>query len=195
MQTRPELLVELEGPSFLDKTLETRAAYWESRIRTYGFQRVTGLSLFEMTVGRTKIDLLGLIFCRLGDAGVGFHLVSSRPSSRGLEVLLLAPTQWAEVIEEGMQEFVEGTDKFMRRTSPAELVFFQGPHFGDRYGIVDTALRALAAKGVKMTATVCSGSCVYLVLPEGKSEEAVAALSEVFEIPKVSSQKRSVPAG
>jgi len=179
----------------LDKTLETRAAYWESRIKTYGFQRVTDLSLFEITVGRARIDSLGRALCRLGDAGIGFHLVFSRTSLRGLEVSLLVTAQWAKVIEERMQEFVEGTDGVTRRTSPAEMVFFQGPHFGDRYGIVDTALRALAAKGIKMTATACSGSCIYIVLPEGQSEEAVVALSEVFDIPRASSHKRSVPAG
>jgi aspartokinase len=179
----------------LDKTLETRAAYWESRIKTYGFQRVTDLVLFEMTVGRARIDSLGRAFCRLGDAGVGFHLVSSRPSSQGLEVLLLAPAQWTKMIEEHMHELVEGTEEAMERTSPAEMVFFQGPHFGDRYGILDTALRALAAKGIKMMATACSGSCIYIVLPEGQSEEAVVALSEVFEIPKTISHKRSAPAG
>ena len=67
---------------------------------------------------------------------------------------------------------------------PAEMVFFQGPHFGDRYGILDAAVRGLAARRVKMTAAACSGACIYIVLPEGKSEgAAVAALSEVFEIP------------
>jgi aspartokinase len=179
----------------LDETLETKAAYWESRIKTYGFQRITDLSLFEIAVDRTGIDSLGQVFCRLGDAGVGFHLVSSRPSSRGLEVLLLAPAQWTKVIEEHMQEFVGDNGKAMELTSPAEVVFFQGPHFGDRPGIVDTTLQALTARGVRMTAMACSGSCIYIVLPAGRSEEALLALSEVFEIPRASSQKRSAPVG
>jgi aspartokinase len=179
----------------LDKTLETKAAYWESRIKTYGFQRVKDLSLFEIAVDGTAIDSLGQVFCRLGDAGVGFHLVSSRPSSRGLEILLLVPAQWTKVIEEHMQEFVAGNEKAKELASPAEVVFFQGPHFGDRPGIVDTTLQALTARGVKMRAMACAGSCIYIVLPEGRSEEALLALSEVFEIPRASSQKRSAPVG
>ena len=179
----------------LDKTLETRAAYWESRIKTYGFQRITGLSLFEMTVPGEGIESLGRAFCGMGDAGVGFHLVCSRASSQGLEVLLLAPAQFTKVIEEHLQEIVKGAGKFSRRPLAAEMVFFQGPHFGDRYGIVDTTLRALAAKRIRMTAMACSGSCIYLVVPEGRSEEAVLALSDVCEIPKAVSHKRSMPAG
>jgi aspartokinase len=151
--------------------------------------------LFEMTVGRAKVDSLGRAFCRLGDAGVGFHLVSSRSSSRGLEVFLLAPAQWATVIEEHMQELVEGPENPTGHTSPAEMVFFQGPHFGDRSGIVDTTIQALAARGVQMTAMACSGSCIYVVLPEGRSEEALLALSEVFEIPKAVSHKHTTPIG
>ena len=64
--------------SHLGNTLETKAAYWEPRIKTYGFQRMTGLSLVEMTVPRAGIESLGAAFCRLADAGVDFHLVFSR---------------------------------------------------------------------------------------------------------------------
>ncbi len=151
--------------------------------------------MVEMTVPRAGIGSLGQAFCLLGDAGVGFHVVFSRPSSRGLEVCLLVTAQWAKVIEEHIQKLVEGASKVAGRSSPAEMVFFQGPHFGDRYGILDAAVRGLAARGIGMKATVCSGSCIYIVLPEGKSEEAVLALSEIFEIPRASSQKHSTTPG
>ena len=175
----------------LDNTMETKAAYWESRIKTYGFQRMTGLSLVEITVRSARIEALGQVFCRLAEAGVGFHLVFSRTSFRGLEVSLLVTAQWAKVIEEHMQGLMEDANKVILRISASEMVFFQGPHFGDRYGILDAAARGLAARGIGMKATVCSGSCIYIVLPEGKSEEAVLALSEIFEIPRASSQKHS----
>jgi hypothetical protein len=97
------------------------------------------------------------------------------------------------VIEEHLQGLMQGIQKVMERCLPVEMVFFQGPHFGDRYGIVDTTLAALAARGLRVTALVCSGSCIYVVLPEGGSQEALLALSEVFEIPRASSQKRSAP--
>ena len=149
----------------------------------------------EITVRSAGIESLGQACLPFGRCGRWLPPGFLPHVFRGLEIPSSLTAQWAKVIEERMQEFVEGADEGMRRTSPAEMVFFQGPHFGDRYGIVDTALRALAAKGIKMTATACSGSCIYIVLPEGKSEEAVLALSEVFEIPKTSSHKRSMPTG
>ncbi len=56
--------------------METKAAYWESRIKTYGFQRMTGLSLLRITVNSVDMESLGTAFCRLGEEGVGFLLFS-----------------------------------------------------------------------------------------------------------------------
>ncbi|MBN2034323.1 MAG: hypothetical protein JW836_13705 [Deltaproteobacteria bacterium] len=82
-----------------------------------------------------------------------------------------------------------GGDEITRRVIPVELVFFHGPHFGDRYGIAEAAFRALTDNGIKAFASACSGSCIYLVLAEGESEGAVQFLSGTFEIPRASSRK------
>jgi aspartokinase len=174
----------------LDDALETRAAYRESRIKTYGFERRVDLSLLKVTIGNAQMEPLGQAFCRLGEEGAGFVLVFSQRRGQALDVCLLVPAQWAGVIEERLEELLAGEDKVVRPGMPAEMVFFHGPHFGDRYGILEAAVKGLAARRVRVTAVACSGSCIYLVLPEGKSEAAVAALSEVFEIPRASSQKQ-----
>lgn len=171
--------------------METKAAYRESRIKTYGFQRMTGLSLVRITVHRTEMESLGQAFCRLGEEGIGFLLVFSQHREQAMEICLVVTAERAGLIEERLKEFLTGTDRVVRPGVPSEMVFFQGPHFGDRYGILEAAVRGLAARRVKMTAAACSGSCIYIVLPEGKSEEAVATLSELFEIPRASSLRLS----
>ena len=180
---------------FLDDALETKAAYWESRIKIYGFQRMAGLSLLNIMVHSRDMEPLGQAFCRLGEEGVGFLLVFSRRRGQALEVCLVVTAQQARVIEERVEEFLGGAEKAVRSGVPAEMVFFQGPHFGDRYGILEAAVRGLAARRVKMTAAACSGACIYIVLPEGKSEDAVAALSEVFEIPRAATLNQSTTCG
>jgi aspartokinase len=170
--------------------LATTAAYREPRVKTYGFEKMTDLSLFEMNAGRAGMDSLGLAFCGMGDEGAPFHLVFSWVSSEGLEFCLVTQRPWAEMIREHMDRCVPGgAEAVIRQTSSVELVFFQGPHFGDRYGILDTTVRALACKGITIKAAVCSGACIYVVLSEGKSEEAVKALCESFEIPEASIHK------
>jgi aspartokinase len=170
--------------------LETTASYCEPRIKTYGFQRMTDLVLLEMTAADARIDSLGLAFCRMGEEDIGFHLVFSRASSEGIEICLIVPAHRAGAVKHHIDQLVPGgAEKIIRRTNAADLVFFQGPHFGDRYGILEVAVQALDAKGIRRIAVACSGACIYIVVPEGRSEETVAALAESFEIPRVSSRR------
>lgn len=171
-----------EGDFSADRPLETKAAYWEPRIKTYGFQRVTDLCLFEVTAPLSALPEIGAALVRLGEEGVGFHLAFSHGSASRFELSLLVSLQSENALRRGLSPLVP-LDVSMRRVSPAELVFFQGPHFGDRYGIFHTAARTLEAGGVAMLAWACSVSCIYIVLPNGTSAEAVQALSGVFEIP------------
>jgi aspartokinase len=135
---------------------------------------------------------LGRALVQMGEKGMHCHLTFSRPCFEGLEVCFLIQRDLDRVAREHLEQAVQrDADKFTYKTSPAELVFFQGPHFGDRYGIAEVAVTALADGGIQMMAVVCSGACIYIVLPEGRSEEAVRVLAETFEIPKVSLRKSS----
>jgi aspartokinase len=182
---------ERKDPSSV-KTLETTAAYWEPRIKTYGFQTSTELSLLKVTTAPGKMASLGRALIQMGEKDIHFHLTFSRPCHEGLEFCFLIQRDLVRLAAEHIEQSAgQNGDTFVFQTNPAELVFFQGPHFGDRYGIADVALEALAAKGVEMMAIVCSGACIYIVLPSGKSEEAVLALAQTFEIPKVSLRRSS----
>ena len=74
-------------------------------------------------------------------------------------------------------------DLDIQTTSPVELVYFHGPHFGDRYGIADTALGTLRRKGLPILAAGCTGASVYIVVPEQRSAEIKQILSDVFDTP------------
>jgi aspartokinase len=175
----------------LADNLETTATYWEARIKTYGFHRVTDLCLFELAVDNLKISLLGHALCRMGEEGIPLVLTFSQIASQGLSACFVVPRLFEGRVLNGLQEAADLGDGVVRQVLPVEVVFFYGPHFGDRYGIAVAALQSLAGGGIHTTAAACSGSCVYLVLPEGRSEEAVRVLSEVFEIPGASLQKSS----
>jgi aspartokinase len=153
---------------------------------------MTNLVLFEMAAGGARLDSLALAFCRMGEEDIGFHLVFSRDSSEGMEICLIVPAHRAGDAKHHIDQLVPGgAEKIIRGSDAADLVFFQGPHFGDRHGILDVAVQALAAKGIRMMALACSGACIYLVVPEGRSEETVLALGECFEVPRLSGRKSS----
>lgn len=166
--------------------MEIIASYWEPRIKTYGFQKVTDLSLVEVTSGLHGLESLGLALYRMGELGIDFHLVfSSSSAEKPWKSYLLTGRHW----DERLSGFIgEGDGRepeaLFHVVCPVELVLFQGPHYGDRFGIVDASLQALAAKGLSILASACSGSCVYLVVPEGAADLVVSALSEAFDVPK-----------
>ncbi|PKN66507.1 MAG: hypothetical protein CVU57_05970 [Deltaproteobacteria bacterium HGW-Deltaproteobacteria-15] len=171
-----------EGLSHSDRLLETKAAYWEPRIKTYGFQKITDLCLVEVSGPLSAMSDLGLCLFRLGEEGIGFHLAFSWASTSEFELSLLVSGLAEKAVADRLNSLIP-VEVLMRRVSPAELVFFQGPHFGDRYGIFHAAAKALSDRGLTMLAFTCSGSCIYVVLPKGKSGEAVLALTDAFDIP------------
>ena len=169
--------------------LEVTASYWEARIKTYGFHRLTDLSLFKLTLDSRELPLFGRALCRRGEEGIPLVLTFSWGLSQGLAACFVVPRAFAGPSGLGTPSPRPVSGQKAVRALPVEVVYFYGPHFGDRYGIAEAALKALATSGIRPTATACSGSCVYLVLREGQSEEAVHALSRTFEIPKAVSQK------
>ena len=67
--------------------------------------------------------------------------------------------------------------------SSLEMIHFQGPHFGDRYGIANAAFDALAKEEIEPIAVCCAGSSVYMVLPPRTGGDALRILSTPFQIP------------
>jgi hypothetical protein len=171
--------------TFKDGPMQTMAVYWEPRIKTYGFQSVTDLSLIEVTFPPQRITALGQKLCELGDVPIGFRLVSAWNSRDGTSkiYLLIRRESEAEALKRIRMVGVADTGERLYVASPLELLHFQGPHYGDRYGIAEAAFKALAFGSVPVLLAACSQSCVCLVLPEARSREAQMRLSEVFEVP------------
>jgi aspartokinase len=162
--------------------LDVTAAYWEPQIRTYGFQKNTDLLLVEMKAGAGMMDSLGQELARLGDLGIPFHLAFSLVSEGEMIsfYLLMQPECEKDIIEHVRPSSSMGIEVISR----VDLVSFQGPHFGERFGILDAAFQALSSKNIRVIASACSMSCVYLVLEAGQGERAESALSEAFDVPR-----------
>ena len=162
--------------------MDITAAYWEPQIKTYGFQKTAGLLLVGMKGSVETLDCLGQELARLGDLGIPFHLAFSQASEGGLiSLYLLIQPEWEKNLMEPVRP---GSSVGMEVISQVDLVSFQGPHFGERFGILDAAFQALSSKKIRVIASVCSTSCVYLVLEAGQGGRAALALSEAFDVPK-----------
>ena len=165
--------------------METIAVYWEPKPKTYGFKEVIDLSLLNIEIRPGKMHQWGLWLMELADLNIGFHLILAKYSTRQkFRLYILLEKFVADKVLSHIDKRIDPeSEKYFHLTSPVELISFQGPHFGDRYGIADSAFKALDGQGVPVLITVCSGAAVYIVLPENKLHEARSLLLEAFVVP------------
>ncbi|MFW6082051.1 MAG: hypothetical protein ACOC7W_09060 [Desulfosalsimonas sp.] len=163
---------------------ETVARYVEPRIRTYGIQSRTGLTLLRLFMDPDAIGKWawqaaenGLKFCyasaenNQGGTGVMLDMVVDPENMQGREKDIFSC-----LAERGVHEPVTVVEN-------AGMISFYGPHFGDRYGIADKALGGLRRAGVPVWLAGCVGATVSMVMPSYAAENAEKALSEAFESP------------
>jgi len=165
--------------------VETIAVYWEPKPKTYGFKEVTDLSLLNIQIRPEKMPQWGLWLMELADLDIGFHLILAKYSAhQKLKLYILLEKFWADRVLSSIDKRIDlESEKYFDLTSPVELISFQGPHFGDRYGIAYSAFKALDDQEIPILIAACSGAAVYIVMPEKKLQGAKLILAEAFEVP------------
>lgn len=163
--------------------METIAVYWEPVIKTYGFRKKANLALVRLSLNEALLANCGSRLEKLSETGIGYdftHMTVSDPW--GVDLFLLIDRRWEGFIADAFSDFP--ADFRLEVISPVELVFFQGPHFGDRYGIADAAFTALRSREIPFLLASCSGASVYFVFSDGVGERAISALTKAFQTPK-----------
>ncbi len=170
--------------------METIAVYWEPVIKTYGFMEKTGLSLFKFSCPVDRMADWGHRMQDWGTAGDGFIMVAgSNLNGKTLQFNLLFSAQGVDRYQAFLEKWLEEEPRMsLQVESPVELIYFHGPHYGDRYGIASAALNALAIQAVSVLAMACAGASVYLIMPEGKARAARKALGQAFLSPETEKQ-------
>lgn len=160
--------IDQDISALLKKYPETRSTFVEEKIRTYGIQLTTDLFMHQIRDSHDRLTQTGKNMAASVGSDALFHLVSAiRTSDRIVDILF--------VVDPGPGA-VDGT-------LPVDLITFHGPHFGDRYRILQTALDCLARGRVPLHAAACAGASISLVFPAGDGETARTALTKGFEAP------------
>ena len=158
--------------------------YWEPQIKTYGFQVVKDLALYNY---RIPVDLPAewvRAIKRIEDGPNRFHLLCAQLSeSSELDLRLLCEPEQGVSLSRRIAAEIPAADDRLQVTAPVELIFFQGPHFGDRFGIADFTYNALKEKSDLLLAAVFACASIYLILPEGAADETKTRLAAAFRIP------------
>lgn len=164
---------------------ETVAQYVEEKVRTYGIQVKTGLTLCCIRTRPENQFALGNAMEALGSAGFCFvHASADRISLIEIQAVVVLQTSKSGSNGPGIASYFPKhlqTDLEIRRN--VQVISFHGPHFGDRYGIADKALSCLSDYGIPVWMAGCVGATVTLVLPPDTEKSALYALSAAFDHP------------
>ena len=167
---------------------ETVATYVESKIKCYGIDAKTDLSLCCLEIPVDQLEMWGKMIQSMETAGLRFQFASAcLCANNRVQLFLLIDTM--DSIPAGQRDrvissfFPEGWKKMVKIKSPVAAIGFQGPHFGDRYGIANQAFSALHVNEIPFYLAGCSGASIQMVLPAAMLQKAKSSLLQVFAAP------------
>jgi len=167
--------------------METVAIYWEPTIKTYGFEEVSDVSLVRMA--SDDLAKIGALIHDLDPVKNEFALLwndndtqNNTQNDKKAICLGVPGKDRCQVVELLKQKCLSENIDFIGETYPVGIVYFHGPHYGDRYGIAATVFKTLDGE-VKILAAGFSGAAVYLVFPGDDVKIAISLLSQTFVTP------------
>lgn len=175
---------------FTFKPIETKAAYWEPTIQIYNINIVSSLTLININLSLDNHESLHnhlLTFTKKQDTFIFFGAQKSQEHSLQFNIIL-DKTAVPTLIEEVNTVTNKSRSECVSTYKDVEIITFFGPHFQDRYGIALTAFKALEAKGFTLLVAGCSGTSIYLVVPQGTAKPMEKCLSRYFIVPKTGKQ-------
>ncbi len=164
---------------------EVVATYQEQKPKVYCLEWMDHLTLLQVVFQSSYEGAVGLIFEELAE--LGFHLtflITSPPRTEGEARMVFCLHQ---ALENDVISLTETwlPDAVTVETPSVALFSMNGPHFGDRYGLVDELITAFDQAGVDLLALSCSIASMAGVVPSGQIQTATDAIRDRFEVPSV----------
>ena len=156
------------------------ASYQEKVVRIYDIVRQSDLDLWSLVVDQIGLAKLGAALIALGqwEIRMPFAIALPSPENRLVFSLCFSGGQDAQ-IREAFSSHLGNT--VLGRHSQVAALYIHGPHFGDRYGIAKTLVRALESGGVSLLAMGCTVSSISVIIREEDLTAAVQALEATFK--------------
>ena len=164
--------------------METIAVYWESKVKVYSITHVTDLSMVRLTFPFKTTEKVGKALATLEDSVQRFELVTQDyVNSTASQFNLFVRRSKQKIVKEAFAQWGDELQAKVTLDSPVELIYLHGPHFQDRFGIVEIAFSALKSCNIEIIAAGCAGTTIYVALPYKQGESASQILRDTFIIP------------
>jgi len=164
---------------------EVVASYQERRPKVYGLEYHDRQALLQIHMDKGLATAVGPLFRRLARPGLSLPFLMAGPARQTdrEQISFCVPVSELGLCREALQEtapFVE-----FASTAPAALFSMNGPHFGDRYGIVSELLAAFEVDHISLLGLSCTIASITGVIPSSRLATAIEAIQSRFEIPSV----------
>ncbi|MEE4164786.1 MAG: hypothetical protein V2I35_02220 [Desulfocapsaceae bacterium] len=183
LKTRCEKTAHETVDDCYSSVMDTAAVYWEPLIKIYGSSIKKELLLTTAHVPESGLVQLGQQLQAAGGGRGTFEMaLMQRLDRNSYKFGLLYENSRAETYR---TLFSMGNSTLIEHRN-AELLYFHGPHFHDRYGVVSAALNVLRNTAHELLAVGCCGTSIYLITPEKNAQQSAEALEKIFIVPKLS---------
>ncbi len=165
---------------------EVVASYQEKRPKVYGLTCGRGQSLIRGRVPCSALEETGTALCSLGRAASSLTLLTSGPGATdGTEHLVFCRPEHQD--RTAARPFAAGDipGAEFAPSLPSGVFFMNGPHFGDRYGIIRDLVCAMEDRGVSPIALNCTVASIVGAVAEEDLDPSVEAVLSCFEVPEV----------
>ena len=164
---------------------EVMASYQEKKPGVYGLEYGTGQELIQMRLEKAQVAPVGSSFKSLDCHGVRLAFLATGPSrEKGKETLSFClPASEGATCKHALSILSPGVA--VETISPVTTFSMNGPHFGDRYGIISQLLTAFFENGVTMLALACTVASITGVVPQEDTELAIETIRKRFDVPSV----------
>ncbi|ADK85521.1 hypothetical protein Deba_2156 [Desulfarculus baarsii DSM 2075] len=155
--------------------METVAVYNEHPVKVYGVKLIENLLLLEASGRQHDLPALALAAQDIDQRFRPALLMASWPDDAPRLCFCLERAQAAE-----LERALERAGLTIDQRRPASLIHLQGPHFGDRFGIVALALDGLVLAGVEALAVAAAVHSLFVVVEPSLAERATRGLRDHF---------------
>lgn len=165
--------------------METIAVYWEEQVKVYGISQKKDLLLTRIHSSNDSLTTWSKQIKEYENAAGRFELISFIPQkSDSFELCIVTTCKTKELLENRLSLLktrIPSTNVTI--TQPVDILYLHGPHFQDRYGIIDVAHHALAKNSLSPFLINCSGTSMYFVLQGGQGGVCKKVLADTFHVP------------
>jgi aspartokinase len=164
---------------------EVVASYQEKKPKVYGLEWQDGQALIHVKLESDHISTMGTALKDFAQFGLVLTFFISRPSKEknkgNLFFCLPEPDKY---------NYISMVQKLLPEASTVEdssvaSFSMNGPHFGDRYGIISELLTSLNEAQVELLGLSCSIHTISGVLSADQIQPAIEAIQKCFEVPSI----------